>query len=185
MNCNIALIGSAGVGKTSYINRLITGEFSQKNNPTMKTETRSIEYNSNKGPITFNIFDIDGKDSKSLETADAVIIMFDVTNRTSYKYLESWIAFAKKYASATATILVVGNKCDVASHEAARIAAKKGLRVDVSPRTVLPRHILIPRQHGLQYFDISAKSCFNYDRPLLISVKNLYGEDIIFEEPRD
>ena len=67
------------------------------------------------------------------------IIMFDVYNRITYKNVAKWYQQLTRVCEGI-PIVLVGNK------------------VDVPDRKVKARQILFPRKHGLQYYDISAKT---------------------------
>ena len=46
--------------------------------------------------------------------AAGCILVYDVTNRESYNHVSSWLADARSLASAELTIILVGNKIDLA-----------------------------------------------------------------------
>lgn len=48
-----------------------------------------------------------------------------------------------------------------------------GNKVDVKDRKVKARQILFPRKHGIQYYDISAKSNYQFEKPFVWLLKNL------------
>ena len=51
-----------------------------------------------------------------------------------------------------------------------------GNKVDVADRKVKARQILFPRKHGIQYYDISAKSNYQFEKPFLWLLKKLTGD---------
>ena len=51
-----------------------------------------------------------------------------------------------------------------------------GNKVDIADRKVKARQILFPRKHGIQYYDISAKSNYQFEKPFLWLLKKLTGD---------
>jgi GTP-binding nuclear protein Ran len=75
--------------------------------------------------------------------------MFDVTSRITYKSVPNWHRDLTRVCDSI-PIVLVGNK------------------VDVKDRKVKARQINFHRKKNLQYFDISAKSNYNFERPFLV-----------------
>ena len=48
-----------------------------------------------------------------------------------------------------------------------------GNKVDNADRKVKARQILFPRKHGIQYYDVSAKSNYQFEKPFLWLLRNL------------
>ena len=79
---NILLIGSGGVGKTAFINRLNNIDFEPNYFPTQVQATTTVNYND----ATFNLVEIAGlKQYSKIQYLEAVaiILMFDYTNNLS------------------------------------------------------------------------------------------------------
>ncbi len=89
--------------------------------------------------------------------ADCAIIMFDVCSRITYKNVPKWYKDITRVCD-TIPIVLVGNK------------------VDVKDRKVKARQILFPRKHGIQYYDISAKSNYQFEKPFIWLLKKLIGD---------
>lgn len=110
---SIAIVGSAGVGKTTYLNRLAGGAFSAPWNQTTGRVDRSIMFNTNYGPISLTFNDYSGADtydgSGIKADVDGVIYMYDVTNRTSLKNIN------KVYSTLFSDIpyVTLANKIDI------------------------------------------------------------------------
>lgn len=51
----LVLVGDGGVGKTTLVKRHITGEFTKGYVPTLGVEVKSLMFNTNYGPVTFDI----------------------------------------------------------------------------------------------------------------------------------
>lgn len=88
--------------------------------------------------------------------ADCAIIMFDVCSRITYKNVAKWYKDITRVCDAI-PIVLVGNK------------------VDVKDRKVKARQIVFSRKHGIQYYDVSAKSNYQFEKPFLWLLKKLVG----------
>jgi len=51
-----------------------------------------------------------------------------------------------------------------------------GNKVDVKDRKVKPKQIVFHRKKNLQYYDISAKSNYNFEKPFLWLARKLVGD---------
>jgi GTP-binding nuclear protein Ran len=54
-----------------------------------------------------------------------------------------------------------------------------GNKVDVKDRKVKPKDIIFHRRKNLQYYDISAKSNYNFEKPFLYLARKLTGSVIL------
>ena len=88
--------------------------------------------------------------------ADCAIIMFDVCSRITYKNVAKWYKDLTRVCDSI-PIVLVGNK------------------VDVKDRKVKARQIVFSRKHGIQYYDVSAKSNYQFEKPFLWLLKKLTG----------
>jgi len=58
-----------------------------------------------------------------------------------------------------------------------------GNKVDIKDRKVKPKQITFHRKKNLQYYDISAKSNYNFEKPFLWLARKLVGDpNLIFVE---
>ena len=89
------LNGSGRSGKTTFIKRHLTGGFEHKYNPTHGAEVNSSVFNTNRGPIRFNVWDTAGKeDLRGLRETyyidgQSTINVFDPASPGCYRC--SWI----------------------------------------------------------------------------------------------
>jgi GTP-binding nuclear protein Ran len=84
--------------------------------------------------------------------------MFDVTSRITYKNVPVWYKDIVRICGENIPIVLVGNK------------------VDDKNRKVKAKQILFARKHGIQYFDISAKSNYQFEKPFIYLLKKLTGD---------
>lgn len=113
----IAIVGAAGVGKTTYLNRLAGREFSAPWRPTGAREDRTLAFNTNYGPISIKFNDYSGAgtyDGRWIDTGvDGVLYMYDITNRTTWRSINT--VYSKLFAECPSVTLA--NKVDVDPHE--------------------------------------------------------------------
>lgn len=115
---NICLLGDGGVGKTTWINQVMNNTFEQKYVATLGVTCHSVALDTDAGIINFNIWDCSGQEKIGgvrdayYTQSDGAIIMYDVTNRTSYKSIEQWDEDYRRINS-DAPVIYVANKCDI------------------------------------------------------------------------
>ncbi len=141
----IVLVGDGEVGKSTYVNRLITGDFKKVSVPTIGCEIHPFSYSNS----VVNLWDCAGKNEYSSlgegywSDADGAIVMFDVMNHESYDNLPKWMNRLRTHVPDT-QIVICGNKVDC-----------KGRKV-----------FKIPRRYKVPYFDLSVKSNYNFEKPI-------------------
>jgi len=159
----LILVGDGGTGKTTFVKRHLTGEFEKRYIATLGVEVHPLPFYTNLGPIKFNAWDTAGqekfgglRDVYYLQ-GQAAIIMFDVTSRITYKNVPNWHRDLTRVCESI-PIVLCGNK------------------VDVKDRHVKPKSITFHRKKNLQYYDISAKSNYNFEKPFLWLARKLTGD---------
>lgn len=61
----VVLVGDGGVGKSTYLEKILTNNFQKKYVPTMGVEVHSLCFETNHGPIVFNCWDTAGQEKFS------------------------------------------------------------------------------------------------------------------------
>jgi len=159
----LILVGDGGVGKTTFVKRHLTGEFEKKYVATLGVEVHPLTFHTNRGAICFNVWDTAGqekfgglRDGYYIQ-GQAAIIMFDVTSRITYKNVPNWHRDLVRVCEGI-PIVLTGNK------------------VDIKDRKVKAKQITFHRKKNLQYYDISAKSNYNFEKPFLWLARKLVGD---------
>jgi len=158
----LILVGDGGVGKTTFVKRHRTGEFEKKYVATMGVEVHPLPFYTNLGAVIFACWDTAGQEKFGglrdgyYIGGQAAIIMFDVTARVTYKSVPHWHKDLVRVCE-DIPIVLCGNK------------------VDCKDRKVKPKEIFFHRKKNLQYYDISAKSNYNYEKPFLYIARKLTG----------
>jgi len=157
------LVGDGATGKTTFVKRHLSGEFEKKYVPTVGVDVHPLKFHTSRGLICFNCWDTAGmekfgclRDGYYIE-AQCAIIMFDVTSKDSYKNVGKWYRDVVRVCERI-PIVLVGNK------------------VDVAERQVKAKMITFHRKRNLQYYDVSAKSNYNFEKPFLYLAKRLSGD---------
>lgn len=112
---SVALIGSSGMGKTSFINRHKTGEFTKEHIPTpVSDESIRLTFHTNCGAVNFDIFEYDcGVFEDHIEDhIEGVFLMIDVSDRSSFDY--AYMVIKEMHMlDVTCPTVLCGNKVDI------------------------------------------------------------------------
>jgi len=159
----LVLVGDGGTGKTTFVKRHMTGEFEKKYVATLGVEVHPLQFHTSRGPIRFNVWDTAGqekfgglRDGYYIQ-GQCAIIMFDVTARVTYKNVPNWHRDLVRVCE-NIPIVLCGNK------------------VDIKDRKVKAKSIVFHRKKNLQYYDVSAKSNYNFEKPFLWLARKLVGD---------
>jgi len=159
------LVGSGGVGKTSFVRRHIAGEFNRRYVPTMGMNIHPMQLETTRGSVLLDVCDTAGQERFGVlrdgyyKDADMAIIMFDVTSRITYKDVPRWYNDITRVCGPDIPIVLVGNK------------------VDVQHRTVKTKQVNYHTKKGISYVEISAKTNLNFDVPFVTLLRRLLGDD--------
>ncbi|KAF1893850.1 hypothetical protein Lal_00002389 [Lupinus albus] len=180
----LVIVGDGGTGKTTFVKRHLTGEFEKKYEPTIGVEVHPLDFFTNCGKIRFYCWDTAGQEKfgglrdgyyglhvfVALGTTvvsvgmldfsihgQCAIIMFDVTARLTYKNVPTWHRDLCRVCE-NIPIVLCGNK------------------VDVKNRQVKAKQVTFHRKKNLQYYEISAKSNYNFEKPFLYLARKLAGD---------
>lgn len=159
-NIKVVIIGDAGSGKTTFLRKYMTGEFTRDYRPTLSSIMHQLPIYTNKGIVTLDVWDTPGQDlisglRSSYVNADAFVVFFDTASNLSYKHAINWIY--KLRAIVDVPIVLVGNKIDIIERK-------------------VRRSVINAPTNGT-YYDISSKSNYNFDRPFLYIIRAKLGQD--------
>jgi GTP-binding nuclear protein Ran len=151
------------VGKTAFINRHRTGAFDEPYVATMGVEVVPLTFYTTKGPVVLHMWDCPGKTEYAglgdyyWSGADGAILMFDVGNLFTYRQIPA-LHRAMMEHSPDLPVVLCGNKVDCRNHQ------------------VKPEMITYHRTARLRYYDTSARSCYNFEKPVLYLLRKLMGD---------
>ena len=160
----VTIIGSSGVGKTTFLNRMSIGSFGMKYDPTVGVKICPIELYTDKGLVKFNVYDcagqerFDEKQESYWDETQVFMIMFDVCSKLSFKYATSLVSYLKKKYQVVPIILCAN-------------------KVDCQDRKILSDDINIENIGCTAYYEISTKTKLNLDRPFLKAIQLILGEN--------
>jgi len=127
---------------------------------TQGVDVHPLSFHTNYGQIIFKVWDTAGqekfgglRDGYYIQ-GQCAIIMFDVTSRLTYKNVPNWHRDIVRVCE-NIPIVILGNK------------------VDIKDRKVKAKSITFHRKKNLQYYDISARSNYNFEKPFLYLAKKL------------
>ena len=148
----ITILGKSGVGKTCIINRYTSNYFDQvKSTKAAYFKSRSL--NTPDGTINIRqiIWDTAGQETyRSLASlyykdANAVILVYDITDRKSFEDLSYWLSELNQHGSKNVLITIAGNKADIINEEKVSLTEAKEYA----------------QKAGAEFFLVSAKEDFN------------------------
>jgi len=163
----ISIVGSRGVGKTSFIKRHSTGDFKDYNPPQF-IHIEQLSFRTTIGNVNINVWDYPGTNEivpSLVTTSDAVFIMFDTTNRESYEHALKWLTILRQ--TYNGFIVVCGNKIDSVK----RIV--KPSEIHIKNKKTVEQYKMID---NTVYYDISSKSNYNVEKPFLASIRNTFRD---------
>lgn len=115
----VVLMGASSVGKTSIVIRFSKNSFTSGQESTIGAAFTSREVDTPQGPVSLHIWDTAGQElyrslvPKYSHGAQAVIIVFDVTDEESFHDVNSWLNEARSVNGSGIIFVLVGNKCDL------------------------------------------------------------------------
>ncbi|XP_050465931.1 ras-related protein Rab-37 isoform X1 [Cataglyphis hispanica] len=113
------LLGDSGVGKTSLLVQFDTGRFQPGNfAATVGIGFTNKVVTVDDTPIKLQIWDTAGQERFRSVThayyrdAHALLLLYDVTNKTSYDNIRAWLSEIREHANEDVVIMLLGNKSD-------------------------------------------------------------------------
>lgn len=175
----VLLIGSSGVGKSSISNQFVESKFEQLNVQTIGIDLRIKKINCLGKIIKIQLWDTAGHErfrtltSSYYRGADCVILVFDLSRKTTFDDLPFWIGEIKKYSPKNIEYFLVGNK------------------TDLSKRNITSQEIeiFITSNKINNYMEVSAKTNLNIDELFKKIATDVYTKNMLnykqnsFEKP--
>ncbi|CAL5443193.1 unnamed protein product [Camellia sinensis] len=175
----LVIVGDGGTGKTTFVKRHLTGEFEKKYEQqplvskfTLWTSSQTVGKSDfiagillgKRNSVVLEMVtskriqhDVVGSNCLMDIHGQCAVIMFDVTARLTYKNVPTWHRDLCRVCE-NIPIVLCGNK------------------VDVKNRQVKAKQVTFHRKKNLQYYEISAKSNYNFEKPFLYLARKLAGD---------
>ncbi|PSN39240.1 Ras-related protein Rab-43 [Blattella germanica] len=117
----IVLIGDCGAGKTCVVQRFKSGTFVERHGNTIGVDFSMKTVIVDGKKVKLQIWDTAGQErfrtitQSYYRSANGVIIVYDITKRSSFLSLQRWIEEVRRYTASNVMLVLVGNKCDLES----------------------------------------------------------------------
>ncbi|KAK9664053.1 hypothetical protein RND81_14G016500 [Saponaria officinalis] len=158
------VIGDTGVGKSCLILQFTDKRFQPKHDYTIGVESGSRMITIDKKPLKLQIWDTAGQERFRSITrvyyrgAAAALLVYDITRRETFNHLASWLEDARQHGNGNMTIMLVGNKCDLARRRA--VSTEEGEQ--------------FAKEHGLIFMECSAKTSQNVEDAFIKTAGTIY-----------
>ena len=159
----LCIIGDSSVGKTCLINRLTKGYFVDQNQPTIGSNFVKRKFFIEGLTQEVQIWDTAGQEkyksivSMYFRNACGAIIVYDITNESTFQSLNDWIVKLKEIEPDCQFILA-GNKCDLHSER----------KIDVE---MIEK---FAAKFNCEFIEVSAKTSTNVKEMFDLIVKKMY-----------
>eukprot|EP01083_Nonionella_stella_P272002 922126_1 len=113
------LIGDSGVGKSCLLVRYSDDTYNSSYISTIGVDFKIKTFDMNNEIVKLQIWDTAGQDRfKAITTtfyrgAHGIVIVYDVTDRSTFANIKSWLYEVDRYAVDNVCKLIIGNKCDL------------------------------------------------------------------------
>ena len=118
----ILILGDSSVGKTAFIVRFCEDKFQEENLSTIGVDIKAKFLIRKEKKINLQIWDTAGQErfrsiaKNSYKGADGIILMYDITNISTFKHIKNWISDIKSKTDKPLdklALLIIGNKSDL------------------------------------------------------------------------
>ncbi|KAG6418943.1 hypothetical protein SASPL_121150 [Salvia splendens] len=163
----------AGVGKSCLLLQFTDKRFQPVHDLTIGVEFGARMITIDNKPIKLQIWDTAGQESFRSITrsyyrgAAGALLVYDITRRETFNHLASWLEDAKQHANPNMTIMLIGNKCDLAHRRA--VSTEEGEQ--------------FAKEHGLIFMEASAKTAQNVEEAFIKTAGTIYKkiQDGVFD----
>jgi len=159
----IIILGNPNVGKTSLILKWSDNKFEDDGPENVDSKTKSVMVGNKEVKLT--VTDTAGQErfrtltSSYYRNADAILVVFDITNDDSYTDVPAWVEEGQRYA-VDSIMFLVGNKTDLGGERVTEASVAEEYAKD---------------EEIAFYMETSAKDGTNVDALFLAVAKKLEG----------
>ncbi|XP_042518372.1 ras-related protein Rab2BV-like [Macadamia integrifolia] len=158
------LIGDSAVGKSNLLSRFVWDRFRLDSRPTIGVEFAYWNTQVGDKLVKTQIWDTAGQErfraftSSYYRGAMGALLVYDITQRTSFNNLEKWLREIREYGDSDMVIMLVGNKTDMC--HAREVSEEEGQR--------------LAENEGLCFMETSALESFNVEEAFLQLIFQIY-----------
>ncbi|KAK9152343.1 hypothetical protein Syun_010652 [Stephania yunnanensis] len=161
------------VGKSCLLLQFTDKRFQPVHDLTIGVEFGARMITIDNKPIKLQIWDTAGQESFRSITrsyyrgAAGALLVYDITRRETFNHLASWLEDARQHANANMTIMLIGNKCDLAHRRA--VSTEEGEQ--------------FAKENGLIFMEASAKTAQNVEEAFISTAATIYKkiQDGVFD----
>ena len=126
LTCKVALVGSAGVGKTCIIERFTKDKYDEESESTLTSSysEKKVNFKDYNKTISFDIWDTAGQEEyralakNFYKNASIGILVYDITRKITFEDIKTfWSKELKENGEENMVLAVVGNKSDLVAQE--------------------------------------------------------------------
>jgi len=167
----IMILGNTSVGKTSFIIKYTENTFQEVYLSTIGIDYKIKKLTYNEQKYNLYIYDTTGEERfrslsfNLIKFTEGVILMYDITNKSSFKSIPEWIESALEHKGENYPIIIIGNKIDL--EEKRKITTEEGEN--------------LAKKYGLDFFEISNKEDINIKEAIF----TLFKKVLIYIEQKD
>jgi GTP-binding nuclear protein Ran len=159
---SVVIVGDNAVGKSAYLTRYVTGDFIKIHNHNPNTSYQ-LPFPTNQGKVTFTVGESPLEHASIGKAPNGIMVMFSCTDIDSFTHSITMVhQLCIKYPEIP--IVWLGNKVDY-----------KDSMVQ-SDQIASYLHGVFKQYHNLKYYDVSAKSNYQIDKPLLQIMQYYYPD---------
>ncbi len=158
------MIGDSGVGKSNLLSRFTRNEFNLESKSTIGVEFATRSCNIEGKMIKAQIWDTAGQEryraitSAYYRGAVGALVVYDITKEASFQNVEKWLSELRENATADITMMLVGNKTDLAS--------ARCVTTDTGSKYA--------KTHGVSFIEASAMTASNVEAAFLQILSEIY-----------
>ena len=160
----ILIVGDSTVGKTNFIKKYVENKFNESYFASTGIDLITTSIKIEGKSFKIQIWDTAGQEKYRAMTKNlflktqGIVIIFDISNETSFINLKSWMNGIKEECSADIPMILVGNKLDL---EDKRVIDKE-------------RAMEFAKNEKLEYIETSSKTGENINKALSLIIEKIY-----------
>ena len=163
----ILIIGDSTVGKTNFVYKFSEDKFRENYFASTGIELKTTSIQIDGKSIKIQLWDTAGQEKYRAMTknlylkSQGIIILFDITNETSFINLKNWMSQIKESCGEDIPILLVGNKIDLEDN---RVINKE-------------RAMEYANNENIEYIEVSSKTGENINKALTSLLQKILKRD--------
>ena len=170
--CKLVMVGETGVGKSSLIMQYVIGKILDRAETTIGAAVYFKKIILDDAEAALEMWDTAGQERYSqmmpmyYRGAKAVIVVYDITDPSSFRLCKKWVLDARKKAPPGILMMLVGNKSDLVDRRGVDIAEAAAFA----------------EENGMLYMEASAKSADCVDDLFLAIAMNVPKAEMIVQD---